>query len=98
MDYPIGSWKEPFWGTSLLFGNIDDGSLDRTTSIIPEPDSDSQLSLVTITKLPDRGMEESRRYLKEGKFILRRTFWPADEANGIGIISKEVFIREPDSN
>ena len=97
LDYSIGTWKEPFWGTSLVFGYVDE-DLERETSVFPEPDSDSQLALVTITDLPDRGKEEARRYMKEGKLILRRTFWPIDEANGIGIVSKEVFLREPDRN
>jgi hypothetical protein len=97
LDYPIGHWKEPFWGTSLLFGNVEDG-LDRTASILKDPDSDSNLSLVTITDLPNRGKEEARRYLKNGKFILKRTFWPNHDTSFVGIVSKEIFVREPDNN
>lgn len=93
LNYQIGSWKESFSGRAVLFGDVTDG-LDRTSKFIAEPDSDSKLSLVTITALPGKGIEESRRYLKDDQLILKRIFWPEQDVDGIQ--SKEVFTRVAD--
>jgi hypothetical protein len=77
-----------------VFGNVEDG-LDRTTGLIAEPDADSVVSFVTITSLPGRGSEESRRYLKNDQLFLKRTFWP-EGPDLFAITCKEVFKRVPD--
>lgn len=94
LDYRPGEWEETYQGEAVLFGKGSEEVtlLKRRTSFVGEPDaSPLPIAQVTITSGP-KGMEESRRYLKDGRMVLRRTLWPEDKPQ-IPIVSEEVFLR-----
>ena len=102
LDYSVGEWEEDYKGNTVIFGSSGKESkttLTRRTAYIVEPDSEPvQVSHVTITyNGPRGGMEESRRYMKNGKLINRRTFWPpqndAESSPSSPVISTEIFNR-----
>lgn len=95
LDYPIAAWKELFLGKSVLFNQESGDYLDRQTMYVAEPEAEGQVAHVTITHTPQKGVEESRRYVKDGKMILRRTFWPREDTPiAEGVVSTEIFFRE----
>lgn len=93
LEYRVGEWEEKYQGPAVIFGTSESvTTLKRITSFVAEPDADPvTLAHITITDGP-KGVEESRRYLKGGRFLLRRTLWPND-APKEPIISTEVFVR-----
>lgn len=95
LEYKPGTWEESYQGKSTLFGESGAPvTLKRRTSYVAEPDaSPIPMAQVTITDGP-KGVEESRRYLKDGNLVLRRTLWPKDQPN-TSSISTEVFTKIP---
>ena len=93
LEYQPGTWTETYQGTATLFGeSLEPVTLIRKTSYVAELDAaPTPMAHVTITDGP-KGVEESRRYLKDGKFLLRRTLWPKDIPN-VRIVSTEVFTK-----
>jgi len=86
--YPLGEWLQPFRCGSL-FGGGTGGVAKRYTAWLLDPDVDSddrdrnealpmQLTHCTVSFTP-LGREEVRRYLQNGRLILRRKFWPSAE-------------------
>ena len=70
LEYQMGAWQEEYQENAVLFGRSSSNggtTLKRRTTFVAEPDaSPSQIAHVTVTDGPN-GVEESRRYLKEGK-------------------------------
>jgi putative (di)nucleoside polyphosphate hydrolase len=93
LEYKPGSWTETYEGKATLFGeSLKPVTLNRQTKFVAEADgAPVPIAQVTITYGP-KGIEESRRYLKDGKFILRRTFW-STTAPTVPAVSTEVFIK-----
>lgn len=99
LEYRLGNWQEEYKGHAIIFGSSNTSAshngkttLRRKTAFLAEPDASlSQIAHVTVTDGP-KGVEESRRYLKEGKLVLRRTFWSKDTPD-TPVISTEVFVR-----
>lgn len=87
--YPIGDFEEEYEGTSTIFG--DGGVVKRSCLYLAEPDADLKIAHVTVSETP-LGFEESRRYLKSGDLILRRTFFTSLKEQK-GAVSTEVFKR-----
>eukprot|EP00804_Cyclotella_cryptica_P026960 CCRYP_014779-RA/>CCRYP_014779-RA protein AED:0.27 eAED:0.17 QI:0/-1/0/1/-1/1/1/0/370 len=88
--YPLGKFTEAYEGNSMLFGGVDGGLIHRECFYLAEPDADEEIAHVTISVTP-RGREESRRYLKNGELILRRSFWHTWRMEEV--VSTEVFVR-----
>ncbi|KAL7515994.1 hypothetical protein ACHAWX_001054, partial [Stephanocyclus meneghinianus] len=88
--YPLGKFTEAYEGTSMLFGGVDGGLIQRECFYLAEPDADEEIAHVTTSVTP-RGREESRRYLKNGELILRRSFWHTGRMEEV--VSTEVFVR-----
>jgi len=81
-------------GKSVTFGSSAENgtTLTRRTCFVAEPDATHiPMAHVTITDGP-KGVEESRRYLKDEKLLLRRTLWPKDAPDS-PLISTEIFIK-----
>ena len=94
LTYAPGEREETYQETTILFRPSGDESvqLKRHMAFLAEPDAEPvSIAHVTLTQAP-RGVEEARRYLKGDKFILRRTLWPAENADR-PIVSTEVFVR-----
>lgn len=93
LTYQPGEWEETYIGKATLFGASDkEVLLKRTTSYVEEADaSPIQLAQLTITDGP-KGIEESLRYLRGDKLILKRTLHPKDESQPPAV-STEVFSR-----
>lgn len=91
LEYKTGTWEEIYQGKSTLFGETSEPiTLQRQTSYVAECDAcPVPIAQVTITDGP-KGIEESRRYLKDDMFILRRTLWPKGSQNN-PVVSVEVF-------
>jgi 8-oxo-dGTP pyrophosphatase MutT (NUDIX family) len=91
LEYSPGTWTETYQGKAILFGeSVEPVTLKRQTSYVAELDATPiPMAQVTITDGP-HGFEESRRYLKDGKFLLRRTLWPNATPKD-SIVSTEVF-------
>lgn len=90
LNYPIGKFTEAYEGSSMLFGGSDGGLIERQCFYVAEHDADGEIAHVTISQSP-RGREESRRFIKDGQLILRRSFWHSWSADKV--VSTEVFIR-----
>lgn len=93
LEYPVGTWEEKYQGESTLFGNSPEPiTLTRRTSYVGEADANPvRIAHVTITNSP-KGIEESRRYRKDGILYLRRAFWPKEALEESPIVSTEVFL------
>ena len=100
LDYPLGNWTEPVDNThSTLFGNLTlkwafKRSLERHTSWVSEPDATvtPKVALVT-TSITQFGEEEARRYLRDGKLVLKRCL-RRTRANEVSEVwSEEIFER-----
>ncbi len=92
LEYKPGTWEETYQGKATLFGESSAMvTLKRRTSYVGEPDAyPFTIAQVTITDGP-KGVEESRRYLKDDKLMLKRKFWPHG-SDASPIVSTEVFI------
>mmetsp|Transcript_11707 Transcript_11707/g.17989 ORF Transcript_11707/g.17989 Transcript_11707/m.17989 type:complete len:398 (+) Transcript_11707:89-1282(+) len=96
LEYKIGEWEEEYEGRTVVFGTgeLNPTVLKRRTMFVAEPDGcPIQIAHATVTECP-RGVEESRRYLKNGNLVLRRTLWPRDVSSKKTFSSTEVFIRD----
>jgi 8-oxo-dGTP pyrophosphatase MutT (NUDIX family) len=94
LEYKPGMWQESYEGKAVLFGDTNEPIiLKRQTSYVGEEDAHpTPIAQVTITTGP-KGIEESRRYLKRGQMLLRRTHWSNSEESGTPAVSTEVFTR-----
>lgn len=100
--YLVGEWDEE-WGhegvpsghtrPSTLFGAAE-GVVHRRTVYLAEQQADQGWAHSTLSPTPI-GEEEARRYMKDGKMMLRRTFWPncAPAETVVPVVSTEVFTR-----
>lgn len=93
LHYPIGEFEERYEGASTLFGGTDGGVLKRCCFYLAEDDSDDQIAHVTVTETPLGDREESRRYIKNGDLILKRTFVKDHSKEADRVVSTEVFVR-----
>jgi len=92
LHYPIGEFEERYEGASTLFGGTDGGVLKRCCFYLAEDDSDD-IAHVTVTETPLGDREESRRYIKNGDLILKRTFVKDHSKEADRVVSTEVFVR-----
>mmetsp|Transcript_4699 Transcript_4699/g.11048 ORF Transcript_4699/g.11048 Transcript_4699/m.11048 type:complete len:238 (-) Transcript_4699:77-790(-) len=75
---------------TVLFGT-QGGELRRKCAYLPEPDADG-VAHATLTETPRGDVEETRRYLKGGRFVVRRSFWPAGASRlEDAVVSTEFF-------
>jgi putative (di)nucleoside polyphosphate hydrolase len=88
--YPIGKFKEVYEGKSMLFGGSDGGLIERQCFYCAEQDADDKIAHVTMSITP-RGKEESRRFVRNGELVLRRSFWHSWRTDKI--VSTEVFVK-----
>jgi hypothetical protein len=90
----IGEWwveRLPKDGMfAVLFGD-GGGELQRRCAYVNEPDADASIAHATLTRAPYGDVDESRRYLKGEKMVLRRTFWAAGRSAVEGAVSTEFF-------
>ena len=100
LEYKVGEWEEKYKGSAVIFGDSgsDGFTLKRHTFFLAEPDAEPYpICHVTITEGP-KGVEESRRYLKGEKLLLRRTFWPSNAHDEMPHVSTETFVlKDPPS-
>ena len=99
LEYKIGEWNEEYTGNAVLFGESsgkDKVTLKRHTEFVAEPDANNptcpMIAHVTLTDGP-KGLEETRRYIKDENLIVRRSYWPMSETCVDPIVSTEVFQR-----
>jgi putative (di)nucleoside polyphosphate hydrolase len=93
LRYPIGEFEEEYKGSSTIFGGADGGVIKRCCFYLAENEADDQkIAHVTVSETP-RGREESKRYLKNGDLILKRTFVKHHLKVADGVESTEVFVR-----
>jgi len=101
--YPLGEWLQPF-GCGSPFGGGTEGVAKRYTAWLLDPNADvgtdeldcndalsRQLTQCTVSFTP-LGREEVRRYLRNGRLILCRKFWPSAEDAAM-VTSQETFVR-----
>lgn len=97
LTYAPGIWEERYRGSATLFGDSGEDNeviLERETSYVPEVDANPiPLAHLTVTKGP-KGVEESRRYLRDGQMILRRTLHPQQDSTQPVVVSTEVFTKQ----
>lgn len=93
LTYPIGRFTEAYEGKSMLFGGSDGGLIERHCFYCAEKDADDKIAHVTLSQTP-RGREESRRFVRNGELVLRRSFWHSWGTDKV--VSTEVFVRCPE--
>lgn len=92
LRYPIGEFEEEYDGVSTIFGGTNGGVIKRCCFYLAENDADDQIAHVTISQTP-RGREESKRYIRNGDLVLKRTFVKDHSKGTDGVVSTEVFVR-----
>lgn len=93
LRYPIGEFEEEYEGSSTLFGGTDGGVIKRCCFYLAENEAHAQkIAHVTVSETP-RGTEESKRYIKNGDLVLKRTFVKHHSKVADGVESTEVFVR-----
>lgn len=92
LHYPLGEFEEKYEGASTLFGGTGGGVVKRCCFYLAENDADDQIAHVTTSETL-RGREESKRYIKNGELILKRSFVDHFLKGTDRVVSTELFIR-----